>query len=234
VKALLWIAALSATAVAVGAPPAGEASDPAAFQQRFQRTLSEVLSEPEFAERPLEQPSWWRRLWRWIADLLESAAEAASSLPAWLFWLIVGWLVLALAAVLVHMLWTLYQLISTGGAASSAAWGRGRAAEILGIRDLDYESVLAQGHVLAERGRFADAVRYLYVAAILGLERQGAVHVAPAKTNRDYLRELHSAVALRPLFQRMTERYELIAYGGAPADRASCAEMLANLEALQA
>lgn len=210
----------------------GEPAAPAARRAAVRETAREVLSRAEFAQSAAEQPGWWKAFLEWLRDLLGGVGRAARSLPEWVFWLIVVWMVLALVAALVHMLWTLYQLLAPGGAGAATGNERLRG-EILGIRDLDFDGVLAQGRALLEQGRFADAVRHFYVAAILELERHGALAPTPAKTNRDYVRELAAAPRWQPSFQELTSRYERSAYSGQPTDRAQCDAMLALLAGLK-
>lgn len=227
-----WLASLLACA-ALGAAPESAANDAAEAREAMRRTTSEVLARAEFVDSATPKPAWWRSMVESIIDLLEGAASAVRSLPVWLFWILVAWMLLALLAALAHMLWGLYQLVAPGGPGHASGQRERRAGEILGIRDLDYASVLAQGRALLEQGRFGDAVRYFYVAAILELEHQGAVLLTPAKTNRDYLRELQAAPRLQAPFAALTRRYELSTYGGLSTDRGQCDEMLALLTGLR-
>ncbi|MFO0898628.1 MAG: DUF4129 domain-containing protein [Pirellulales bacterium] len=226
----LGIAIVLAALAADGEPAASET--PATRRAAVRETAREVLSRAEFAQSAAEQPGWWKAFLEWLRGLLRGVGQVAGSLPGWLFWLIVGWMVLALVAALVHMLWTLYQLLAPGRAGAAARNER-RRGEILGIRDLDLDGALAQGRALLEQGRFADAVRHFYVAAILELERHGALAPTPAKTNRDYVRELAAAPRWQPSFQELTSRYERSAYSGLPTDRAQCDAMLALLTGLR-
>jgi hypothetical protein len=83
-----------------------------------------------------------------------------------------------------------------------------------------------------DAGDWSAATRYLYVAAILWLDRQGSVAFRRSKTNRDYLQELRAQDRLRGLFVRLTGSFEPVAYGGRPATMATGHDMAAALEGL--
>jgi hypothetical protein len=151
----------------------------------------------------------------------------------WAFWLLIIWLVLTLLAILAHMLYVLVGLFGdrTGGARSTIR-SADPARPWLGLVDLDYESARQHAAELAVERRWSDAVKYLYMAAILRLDRAGLIGFRPTKTNRDFVRELARHPQQQAGFQRLTSRFEATAYGGRGADEARCREMTALLDAL--
>jgi hypothetical protein len=228
-----WLGIALAVAAMGADPDPPAAAQPAVYRAAVREAAREVLARPEFADSAADQPGWWESFLEWLQGVLGGVGRVARALPEWVFWLIVVWMVLALVAAIVHMLWTLYQMLAPGRASAEARSER-RASEILGIRDLDLEGVLGRGRALLEQGRFSDAVRHFYVAAILELERHGALLPTPAKTNRDYVRELGATPRWQAPFQELTRRYERSAYSGVPTDREQCDAMLALLMGLKA
>ena len=74
-------------------------------------------------------------------------------------------------------------------------------------------------------------MRYLYVTAILLLDRAGLVRIRPGKTNHDYVRELAPQTKCRAPFELLTRCFETSIYGRQPADRAICDKMTAQMGA---
>ena len=110
-------------------------------------------------------------------------------------------MLLTLAAILGHLIYVLVKLV--GAPLQGSGGGRsagGRPQDLLGIRDLDFDAVYAQAGRLVGAGDWAAATRYLYVAAILWLDRQGRIAFRSSKTNRDYLQELQPAAQQRSCF----------------------------------
>ena len=84
-------------------------------------------------------------------------------------------MILALVAILVHLIYTLWKLLTgqrLGPGDERRLAGRG-GGELLGIRDLDFDSVYAQARRLLAAADWPAATRYFYVTAILWLDRQG-------------------------------------------------------------
>jgi hypothetical protein len=149
------------------------------------------------------------------------------------FWLIISWMVLVLAAILAHLIYTLWTILGGTSRASGAGAARGaRAGELLGIRDLDFDSVYAEAGRLLAAGDWLAATKYLYVAAILWLDRQGWLVFRPAKTNREYLAELRAQAQLQGLLRGLTDGFEAIVYGGRPATMAATDDMAHTVEVL--
>jgi hypothetical protein len=196
---------------------------------RVRAAIQEVLAQREFADLHADPYAVWRALAEWI----HSMTETLHDLPEWAVWLIVGWLVLALAAILGHLIYTLWTIL--GGTARAARAGpsrRGHPGELLGIRDLNFDSVYAEAGRLLAAGDWLTATKYLYVAAILWLDRQGWIAFRPAKTNREYLGELRARAQLQAPFGQLTDSFEGIVYGGRPATMATSQEMAHTVEGL--
>ncbi len=200
--------------------------------ERVRATAQEVLSTPEFARLYTAKATWWRQVLAWTRDALEAIPGFFRGLPGWLFWLIFVWLVLALAAILAHLLWTLVQLLRGRGSGErphSVAGHEG----ILGIRDLAFAGVYQEGLGYLEAGNWAQAMRYLYVAAILWLDSVGAIAFHHSKTDRDYERELARRPAQRARFSELTLTFECCIYGVEAPSEAACIRMADHVKALR-
>jgi hypothetical protein len=199
-----------------------QTADPA----RTRAAIEEVLARPEFADLHGDPDALWRQLTEWLLSLLARGSSALANLAPWLCWLIVGWMLLTLAAILAHLLYTLWRLL--GGSRWATEGGpsaRRHRGELLGIPDLDFETVYAEALRLLATGDWLAATKYYYVTAILWLDRQGAIVFRPPKTNRDYIAELRDRVELQGLFRRLTNGFESIIYGGRAATAATSHDM---------
>jgi hypothetical protein len=165
-----------------------------AYRDRARSAVRDVLAGGEFADLHSDPYAVWRRISAWIGSLFEGIGNALSGLHdsiPWLYWTLVTWMVLTLVAILVHLIYTLVALVSETKRTDPAAQGRDKiAGELLGIQDLDFDRVYAEARRLLTVGEWAAATRYFYVAAILWLDRQGAIVFKRSKTNADYIAEL--------------------------------------------
>lgn len=221
----------------VSAQPVGEDDG----RQRVRDTVRQVLASPEFAElREEEEEGWWQRFTAWLQEKVGGALSAVvrwiADLPAALIWVVVGWMVLTLLAIAAHLIWTVLVLVSGGTVrrrGRSAAAASETAEPWLGVRELRFEPVYEEARALAERGQWSAAVRHLYVAMLLWLDRRGRIVFRRSKTNRDYLREVGAAGPVAELLRTVTRRFELVAYGGMEADRRGYEEVAAALERIR-
>jgi hypothetical protein len=88
--------------------------------------------------------------------------------------------------------------------------------EILGEEiagDVTSGDLLAAAAELARQGDYRTAVRRVYIALLLDLERRGKLPLHPSKTNRDYLNAMRSEGKIYPTFSMMTRAFEMIWYG---------------------
>lgn len=200
--------------------------------EQIRQAVDEVLSRREFADLPADESVWLKRLSDWFDSLMGKVGDLADRFP-WLIWVVVAWLVLTLLAILAHLIWTLYVWLKPSGGVFAPARQPVGAGLLHGVRDLQFDDVYRRARELFEQRDYAAAVRHLYVAAILWLDRQGQIAFATAKTNRDYQLELSGKPAYQQQFAQLTERFETIAYGSAAATMSDCREMTSSLEALR-
>ncbi|MCK4659114.1 MAG: DUF4129 domain-containing protein, partial [Phycisphaerae bacterium] len=201
------------------------------YHQRARGTVSEVLSRREFADLTKEH-SWWPDFVKWVGGLFEGIGEVLRSLPLGLLWVIVVLMVLTLLAILGHAVYVLYGLLGARSVRRASRRGKELAGEVLGISDLDFDSVYQQARRHLAEGDWLAATRHLYVAAILLLDRRGWVAFRGCKTNRDYLLELAGRPACQTGFRRLTGSFESVVYGNASPSDTSCQEMISFVEGL--
>jgi hypothetical protein len=233
VSVLGWPAAGRAAQPHVASPESASSHAPEALHARTRAAIRDVLAQREFADLHTDPNALWRQLSNWIVGFLKRVFAPLQHLPEWALWMIVIWMVLALLAMLAHLIYTLWT--SLGATAWTSAGGRSVHAppgELLGIRDLDFDAVYAEAGRLASAGDWSAATRHLYVAAILWLDRQGHIAFRSSKTNRDYIQELQPATELQGLFRRLTNGFEPIVYGGQNATKSTTDDMARSVEGL--
>ena len=216
--------------VASRAPASPADGQLSAFHAQTREAVRDVLAEREFAELQRDkQPPWWAR---WVFRTIQAVRDFFNAMPAWLLWTILIWMVLTLVAIAGHLLYVLLQSV---GAVSCRASVKRRAldGELLGIRELEFDSVYARSQQLLAAGDWAAAARYLYVAAILWLDRRGRIVFRISKTNRDYQRELASHPPAHGPFESLTTLFDRAVYRGDQPDARLCGQMHALLQRIQ-
>ncbi len=203
------------------------------YHEQVRQAVNDVLSSPEFKDLRAGRETWWFQFLNWLGSKLEGVGDNLRALPEWALWLLVGWMVLVLVAILVHMAYVLWGTVRRSGAARSDGAERQGRGELLGIRDLEFASVYDRARQLVESGDPVAATKYLYVAAILWLDLRGRIAFRASKTNYDYLGELTDYPEDQGRFRELTGRFETTAYGGEPPTARSCQEMVALVESLR-
>lgn len=189
--------------------------------------LLEILSRPEFRQAPPARASFTEMLERPLAGLLEWFGQTFfggipfDELPDGhraLFWMPAAVVAAVAAVVAVRSARRLLR----GPATARLGPPPGRAA----LPD-DPATHLAEAHRLAAAGAHREALRALFRAVLLSLDRAGLIRYRPPATNREYVRELHArSPDLSALLGGLADRYELAWYGGRPAGEADWASGL--------
>ncbi len=197
-----------------------------------QALLAALLAGPQFQARE----SVWDRFWRWLESLLErrfprlgDAVEGDAGEQALN---IVGWAVVAAgAALLVALLaWWLRRLLA-GFVADAELRRRLAAGETL---PLTAAEARRQAGAQARAGSYREAVRSLYLAALLSLEERQAVVHDRTLTNRELLARTEQATPLRAHLAPVVQTFDRVWYGVSEPDAATYTAYVAEVDALLA
>ena len=193
-------------------------------------TTDDILSDPRF--RPRTSFGQWlvARLGRWW----KLRPGAGSWLGRTVLWALVIWCVLALLAIFIHVIWTLWTMVRPGRRAGRLG---ARAPRFSSPESLSFEELRANARRAAEAGRFPEALSLLMRALLVRLGGLGILGLHQSKTNGDYVREYPPASAGRPPFLQFAGAFDGVVYGGADCDRAGygrleslCEQVLADVQ----
>lgn len=189
--------------------------------------LLEILSRPEFRQAPPARVPWLDALDRLVAAFLEGLGRvlfggaSSGAAPVWpraLLWALVA-VVGSVAAVVAFR--SARQLLR-GPSSARLRHPRGPAP-----RADDLPDRFAEAHRLAAAGAHRDALRVVFQAVLLGLDRAGLIRYRLPATNREYLRELNACrPELSAHLRVLIEQYEVAWYGGHSASEADWARAL--------
>lgn len=191
--------------------------------------LSAILSSRAYQVNP--PPTW--RFQQWILEHLGrfldwlgriATADPFGDLPLYLWWTIVAGCLLALALILYHIFIT-FRILLAGTPR------RPRDVQWVSRKHVSPEEALREARDAAAEGDFELAVRRLYEAALLRLDRRGLLGYVPSRTNWENLRGLRSA-PVRTIMAPLTRVADSVFYGGREATAevyADCQERVRTL-----
>jgi tetratricopeptide (TPR) repeat protein len=191
-------------------------------ERAVRQAIAAVLSRPEYQACAPRLPQRWSaallslldRLLRWLLRPLEWVVErlegARGEAVPLVRWLVGGLLTLVLVLVLLHLY---YMAISAFRAGGQKRGGRAGAAADLRA---DPAVLLAQAQAAAAQGHYRQALRLLYQATLLRLDRAGLVVCHPARTNWDYAQALAGHAHLAEPFHTLTLIVDRALYAAAP------------------
>lgn len=229
------VAAPSVAPPSVALPAVPYAEGPReAVDDAVRARVAAVLARPEFREFAPERGAGLTeliaRLLAWLLrprDLPLFSAPSLLSLPmpgAWFFALFAG---LLFAGVLGY-LWRTHR---PRAASSDPALATPAAA--LDVRERPPEALLDEAGTLAARGALREALRALYLATLVALDRRRLITFDPHRTNWQYLRAMPRSEARR-LFAEFTRIFDHKWYGAEPtalADYEACRALAARIVA---
>lgn len=194
----------------------------------LRRQLEEILASGYQLEAPtmVELRQWLAQLPGLLSDLLVNVAPAdpLAGWPEWTRWMILGVGLAAMALLFTHMLLTVASVLR-GERKRPRAGGEKSA-------PLDPEAARRRAMQALESGRFDEAVRLLYRAALLRLNRLGALTLDPSRTNWENLQALRAPATVRATMAELTDLVDATVYAGEPATSASAQKAAAALDAL--
>lgn len=198
-----------------------QAADPAKLS-----ALAAILSEPEYAWQESAGPNplaeLWQRFLNWAAQIfgrLFAGASLGPVLNAVLAGAISVFLALVLRFVYIHSIRSVIREAQTGPEAEIPP-------------GLTADRAYAQARSSSEAGDLREAVRYLYLAALLALEAGGHIRLDRTHTNRELLADLSPRPELARRFRSVSETFDRVWYGFQTISRedySSYAETVAEL-----
>lgn len=158
--------------------------------QQVNEWLEYQFAKVDFEPPPLPQ-------WQWPAELAKG-----------LFWLIVIGLGLWFSALIYRLLWTI--------------WQRRSQAPTVALRSPAAPPAVPSGswheaERLAQAGRYREACRSLYLAALQRLHEQRQLPHSPSRTDGEYLQTLAAAAAPQRPYWLLIRTHERTEFGGALA-----------------
>jgi len=213
------IAAALATALCAASAFADERPSP----DDVRRVRDEVFARPEFdyTERK-ESLSLLERVARWWNDVVEGFQREHPIL----FLVLLGGMALVALGLVAHIVWTLR-------VARRAQWQGERPDDLeAALRRLDPGPFRARAVALAAEGRLEDAVRDLYTALLLVLDRRGAVRFASHKALLDYRIEAARDPDARETLAAFEAAYPPGSFGRRPPTRERFDGLVAALDRL--
>jgi cytoskeletal protein RodZ len=189
--------------------------------------LQNIWRRPEFTE----QDSLWQRFWRWVRSWLPEfeSREGGSTAISPLFQL-VGWGLLGIGAVLIIFLLS-YWLQTLLGRFMGGVERRGKRDDNALPQTADEARTAA--HRLANAGSYRDAVRQLYLSALLSLHERNLITYQPSDTNREVLTAIRHQPQLHQQLQPVVATFDDVWYGVHEPDRTTFDRYVAAVEALE-
>jgi len=140
-------------------------SDPAVH-----KLTAEILARPEYG-RATAQDSILVHLMNWLLDELDKLQLLRIEAPV-LYWLIVFVIAAVLAAVVLHLIWTLWVALSTPEP-PQVRW-----------EDSSRRDLAGEAEVLAAEGRYLEAAHRLMLASFRALAERSVIELRPDRPNR--------------------------------------------------
>lgn len=189
--------------------------------EEIERAVRDELALPKYR---LADP-WWGRLGEWLEQAWIRLLEAAGALAE----RVGGPVVLALLIAVAVVALTVAVVSNLGRRRARVVTERARQ-HLQAVRGLD-PADLERGAALAEEtGDHAAAMRLLFLALLIRLDRAERIDLGPASTSASIADQLRS-----PGFAEAAARFDEVVYGGRPAGphdparvRAIASQMLAE------
>lgn len=194
--------------------------------------LDQVWLQPEFTRGE----TLAERFGRWLAELLDRLFPTLQPDPTLQQATIgatelAGWLIAGAAALLLVWLLSLWlrRLLARFVADESLAAGDASDGDL----PRTPAAARARADVLAQTGAYRDAVRHLYLAALLTLERRRLVTADRSLTNRELLALVPGDNAIRPYLRPVVDTFDAVWYGVQEPDAAAFAGYAEQIDGLQ-
>jgi hypothetical protein len=211
-------AAAAVLLVAAGAARAGDAPPAVAIREAGRR----VLARPEFRYEAPRAKSLLEEVWDAFSDGVSGFTRNHPTAALVVF----AGLAVLLVALVAHVVWTLRM-------ARTARWqDEAAAGDDAAMRRGDPAPFRARAAEHAAAGRLDEAVRDLYAALLLTLDRRGSLRYASHKALLDYRMEAARDGAAARTLDLFAATYHPGSFGRRPPDRAHFDELTRALDAV--
>ncbi|CAN5482158.1 DUF4129 domain-containing protein [soil metagenome] len=177
--------------------------------------LNQILAQPEF-NTPL---SLWDRFWRWLRSFLPDLDASPVSRGTSTVIRLIVWAIAGVGGILLIFLLS-YWLQGLLGNFVSDFEARRRLASGEGL-PLTASAARQQATTLAAAGNYRDAVRQLYLSALLALEERNLITYDRSLTNREVLAQLRHQTNVQNHLQPVVETFDNVWYGIQEPDQAT-------------
>lgn len=191
--------------------------------------LREVLARPVF----LEQETWLDRIRRWIEAWLRSWfpdwEPSGAGIPPELV-NVLGWIVVvaaSLALIWLASYWLQGILSNLRGADALLTDAMGDAVPATA------SAARQQAQSAAAAGDYRQAVRRLYLAALLVLDEHGLLRFDPSQTNREVLASIPPSNPINEPLQAVVNTFDAVWYGIRIPDETTYQRYAADIDALE-
>jgi hypothetical protein len=236
--ALLMLVPMAGNDAFAQAAPADRVTDPVIDDDAVRQTVRQILSQPEFAEfTESDTRSFWeaiRRLVKALVDMFEPDEKKITrrdarpfSLPLPSAWVLMVLLLLALGLVLAYVLSGRKPTPDTPDSGDAAP----EQAAAIDPREQAPSVHLERAARLAREGDYRRALRALYLATLIALDRRRLISFEPNFTNRMYVRRMPRGETRR-LFSELTRTFDHKWYGDEPTSESEyhrCGELAARI-----
>jgi hypothetical protein len=204
---LLAVGAAWVAWVPAGAAPTDRTSQ---YERPDAQTIKDhtrqILSDPQFAPR--------KTFAQWLQEKLRRWDRPDVRLPrgigTFLLWAVIAWCLLALLAIFIHFLWTIWVLVRRPQISGIPLGAEG---SVLYER-WSFEQLWQKSQDLAQRGAYRDAAGVLLLALLRRLDASRVLRFHTSKTNGEYLREYPGQAPGRSQFAQFVAAFERSIYGG--------------------
>lgn len=189
--------------------------------------LQEIFQGRDF----VEQDSLWQRFWRWVRSWLpDMASREGATTPVSPFFQLLGWTLLGIGAAL--LIWLLsYWLQHLLGSFMGGMEKQG-ASDEKALPQTAGEARTA-AHRLADAGSYRNAVRQLYLSALLSLHERNLLTYQSSDTNREVLTAIRNQPHLHQQLQPVVATFDAVWYGVHEPDRTTFDAYVVAVEKLE-
>ena len=183
--------------------------------ETIRQKAAEVVARPEYQlEQGLneETEAFWITILSWLLKPIVWLFEALDGLPIPVRILVIVVLLVLAVALTVHIVWTLIASIRQGGR-------RGLKRPLSQDEPADPEELEAAAQGAEEDGQHLEAIRLLFRAALLRIERAEEKRLRAGLTNRELMRRYRSSPLRDPL-QLLVETIDRKWFGGETCESA--------------